>query len=208
MDIAATPRLVPDATKAAAKIAPLIGKPEDAILRSLARRDTGFVYLGREVPAEKAEQVRKLQIPGLEFIPRYRRTYPRDWMAPQVLGSVGTDGNGLGGLEYDFDKRLRGRDGERRLVKDAMGKPIEMRDTHPVVPGQTVRLTLDANMQDAAEEVLGEVGETWKPKGATAIVMDPNSGAILALANWPRVNANEPGEAPDTARTNRAVGIN
>src|SRR4051812_9351056 len=95
MDIAATPRLVTDATKAAAKIAPLIGRPEDSILRALARRDTGFVYLGRGVPADKADQIKKLKIAGLEFIPRYRRIYPRDWMATQILGSVGTDGNGL-----------------------------------------------------------------------------------------------------------------
>ena len=87
-----------------------------------------------------------------------------------------------------------------------MGDPIEMRDTRPVEPGDDVRLTLDANLQDQAEEVLNEVGEKWQPKGATAIVMDPHSGAILALANWPRVNANAPNESPDYARQNRAVG--
>ena len=81
-----------------------------------------------------------------------------------------------------------------------MGNPIEMRDTKPVEPGADVRLTLDANLQDRAEEVLNEVGEKWQPKGATAIVMDPHSGAILALANWPRVNANALDEAPDYAR--------
>ena len=89
-----------------------------------------------------------------------------------------------------------------------MGEPIEMRDTTPVRPGKTVKLTLDANLQDQAEEVLAEVGETWKPKGATAIVMEPNSGAILALANWPRVNANAPEQAPEDARSNRAISVN
>jgi cell division protein FtsI (penicillin-binding protein 3) len=208
MDIAATPRLVPDAAKAAPKIATLIGRPEDFILRQLARRDTGFVYLGRGVPADTAGRVKKLAIPGLEFIPRYRRIYPRDWMATQILGSVGTDGNGLAGLEYDFDKTLSGSDGERRLVKDAMGQPIQMRDVKPVEGGHSLRLTLDANLQDQAEEVLADVGKTWRPTGATAIVMDPNSGAILALANWPRVNANAPADAPASAAVNRAVGIN
>jgi cell division protein FtsI/penicillin-binding protein 2 len=208
MDIAATPRLVVDATKAAAQLAPIIGKDEDTLLRAFARRDTGFVYLGRGVPADKADKAKKLNIPGLEFIPRYTRTYPRSWMASQLLGSVGTDGDGLGGLEYTFNSKLKGSDGERRLVKDAMGEPIEMRDTKPVKTGHTVKLTLDANLQDQAEDVLKEVGEKWRPAGATAIVMDPNSGAILALANWPRVNANEPAEAPEKARMNRAVGIN
>ncbi len=72
-----------------------------------------------------------------------------------------------------------------------------MTEVKPTEPGQDLRLTLDANIQDKAEEVLAEVGEEWKPKGATAIVMDPRDGGVLALANWPRVNANEPGDAPD-----------
>jgi cell division protein FtsI/penicillin-binding protein 2 len=91
------------------------------------------------------------------------------------------------------------------MVKDAMGNPIEMRDTHPVEHGHDVKLTLDANLQDQAEEVLNEVGRVWQPKGATAIVMNPETGAIMALANWPRVNANALEESPDYARQNRAV---
>ncbi len=204
VDIAATTYLMKDATKAAAQLAPLIGRPEDEVLRKLAK-PSGFVYLVRGLPRAKAERVEKLKLPGLEFIPRYRRDYPRDWMASQLLGSVGTDGDGLGGLEYFFNRRLHGTDGERRLVKDAMGNPIEMRDTKPVEPGHDVRLTLDANLQDRTEEVLNEVGRVWQPLGATAIVMDPESGAILALANWPRVNANKLDEAPEYARKNRAV---
>src|SRR3954467_10810595 len=207
MDVAATTYLIKDPPAAAAKLAPLLGKPEDVLLRALARRDVNFVYLARHVPAGKAEQAQKLKLEGLEFIPQYRRTYPRDWSAAQLLGSVGTDGDGLGGLEYMLNTRLKGSDGERKLVKDELGTPIEMRDTTPVERGQTVRLTLDTRLQDRAEDVLAEVGKTWQPKGATEIVMDPNSGAILALANWPRVNANALDEAPDFAREDRAVGV-
>jgi cell division protein FtsI (penicillin-binding protein 3) len=205
VDIAATPYLISDATKVAGRLAPLIGVGEDKLLRQLARRDTGFVYLGRAIPAAKADRAEKLNIEGLEFIPRYRRDYPRDWTAAQLIGSTGTDGNGLGGLEYRLDAKLSGTDGERRLVKDGAGAPIEMRDTQPVKPGHTVRLTLDANLQDRAESVLSEVGKAGRPKGATAIVMEPNTGAILALANWPRVNANALDEAPADAQVNRAV---
>ncbi len=208
MDVAATPYLIEDATKAARELSPVLGRPEDELLRALARRDTGFVYLARRVPALQADKAEKLKIPGLEFIPEYRRTYPRDWMASQLLGTVGTDGTGLAGLEYLFNRDLRGSDGERKLVKDALGNPIEMRDTTPVHAGTTLKLTLDANLQDEAEQVLGQVGETWKPKGATAIVMDPNSGAILALANWPRVNANDLAGAPSYATQDRAISVN
>ena len=204
--IAATPYLIDDPAKVADQLARILRRPEDELLRKLARRDTGFVYVARRVPTRRALRAQELGVEGLQFIPEYSREYPRDWMASQLLGNVGTDGNGLSGLEYRFDARLRGQDGERRLVRDALGDTIELREDTRTIAGQDVRLTLDANIQDHTEEVLDEVGETWLPKGATALVMDPRDGAILALANWPRVNANKLHEAPDFAMTNRATG--
>jgi cell division protein FtsI/penicillin-binding protein 2 len=206
--IAATPYLVDEPARVAARLARILRLPEDELLRKLARRDTGFVYLARRVPTKRAQRAQRLHVEGLQFIPEYSREYPRDWMASQLLGNVGTDGNGLWGLEYNLDDRLDGRDGKRRLVRDALGDTIELREDERAVPGQDVRLTLDANIQDRAEEVLAEVGEQWRPKGATALVMDPRDGAILALANWPRVNANEPDAAPEYARVNRATAVN
>jgi cell division protein FtsI/penicillin-binding protein 2 len=206
MTIAATPYLIKKPTELAARLAGLLDKPEDEILRQLARRDTGFAYIARHVPAGRARQVQKLKVEGLEFIPEFSRVYPREWMASQLLGSVGTDNQGLSGLEYSQDRFLRGADGERRLVKDALGQAIEMKETKATEPGQDLKLTIDANIQDKAEEVLAQVGEEWKPKGATAIVMDPRDGSLLALANWPQVNANQPGDAPDYARQDRAIG--
>jgi len=204
--IAATPYLIDDAPKVAVKLASILRKPQDKLLRKLARRDTGFVYLARRVPPRRALRAEKLKIEGLQFIPEYSREYPRDWMAAQLLGNVGTDGSGLSGLEYRLDKSLRGRDGERRLVRDALGDTIELREDQRTAPGEDVRLTLDAAIQDHTEEVLAQLGERWQPKGATALVMDPRDGSILALANWPRVNANKLYEAPDYAMTNRATG--
>jgi cell division protein FtsI (penicillin-binding protein 3) len=204
--IAATPYLVDDAPAAAARLSRVLRKPEDELLRQLARRDTGFAYLAKHVTPARARRVQRMEIEGLEFIPEFERIYPRDWMASQLLGVTGTDGDGLAGLEYSLDEFLGGHDGERQLTKDALGDAIELRETRRTVPGADVRLTLDANVQDRAEEVLAEVGEEWQPKGATAIVMDPRDGAILALANWPRVNANALADAPDYARQNRAIG--
>ena len=204
--VAATPYLIKNPLRVAARLAPLLEEPEDELLRKLSRKDTGFVYLARRVPAGRARSAQKLKVEGLEFIPEHRRTYPHDWMASQLLGSVGTDGDGLSGLEYSLNSQLHGRDGERRLVRDALGETIELRDTRRTEPGKKVTLTLDTAIQDKAEDVLAQLGKEWKPRGATAIVMDPRNGALLALANWPRVNANDPGEAPDFARQNRAVG--
>jgi cell division protein FtsI/penicillin-binding protein 2 len=205
MTIAVTPYLVKDAPQAAAKLARILHTREDTLLRQMVRRDTGFAYLARSVPAARAERIQRLAIPGLEFIPVYKRVYPRAWMASQVLGQVGTDGNGLAGLEYSQDAHLRGRDGERRMVRDALGDPIEMKDVKPTLAGDDVRLTLNSDIQGRAEDVLSEVGQQFKPKGATAIVMDPRDNSVLAIANWPQVDANRPGGAPDYAREDRAT---
>jgi cell division protein FtsI (penicillin-binding protein 3) len=204
--VAATPYLIKNPVRIAAKLAKPLGVPEDTLLRQLSRRDTGFAYLARRVPAIRARRVERMKIEGLEFIPEARRTYPRDFLASQLLGSVGAEGTGLSGLEYSLNGLLKGKDGERRLVKDALGEAIELRETRKTHAGSQVTLTVDEAIQDKAEEVLAEIGESWRPRGATAIVMDPRDGALLALANWPRVDANNPGHAPDFARQNRAVG--
>src|SRR5688500_12807504 len=146
--IAATPYLIEDPARAARQLSELLDLPEDEILRQLARRDTGFAYVARHVPAARARKVQALHLEGLEFIPEFTRVYPREWMASQLLGTVGTDNQGLSGLECSQDKYLRGADGERRLKKDALGEAIQMTEVEPTEPGQNLRLTLDANIQD------------------------------------------------------------
>jgi cell division protein FtsI (penicillin-binding protein 3) len=206
-DIAATPYLIKDPNAAATKISKILGAAESDLLKKFTRRDTGFVYVERGVPADIAAKVQKLGIEGIDLITTNRRTYPRSWLASQLIGTVGIDGTGLSGLEYSLDQRLRGHDGKRRLTNDAIGQPIAVQDQIRARSGSTVRLTIDAAIQSKAEAVLGGVGQVYKPKDATAIVMDPNTGKILALANWPRVDANDPAGAPDYARQDRATGF-
>jgi len=91
--------------------------------------------------------------------------YPMSWTASQLLGWVGADGHGLAGVEYARDRVLRGQDGTRRVVKDALGQPIAMSDLAPTVPGQTVKLTLDAAIQQKVESVLRGIGEVYGPRG-------------------------------------------
>ncbi len=205
-DVSATPYLVKDPVTAARKLAPLLRRPEDEVVRALARRDTGFVYLARGLAADRAQRIDDLHLAGIDTTPTTHRTYPRDWLASQVLGAVGTDGKGLSGLEYEFERALHGRNGERRMVKDALGQPIAVQDVRRAQAGAKLGLTLDAAIQDKAEAVLADVGKTYRPKGATAIVMDPRNGDLLAVANWPRVDANDLAGAPAYARENLAVG--
>src|SRR4029079_4570391 len=103
-DVAVTPYLIKDPAGAPRRLAPLLHQPQDAVLRKVAQRNTGFVYLVRELPASQAQQIGKLHMPGIPLIPYSRRIYPQRWMAAQLLGAVGTDGNGLSGLEYARDK--------------------------------------------------------------------------------------------------------
>jgi cell division protein FtsI (penicillin-binding protein 3) len=205
-DVSATPYLVKDPVKTATKLAPLLDVDTDTLVRKLARRDTGFVYLARALPAGRGAKVEKLELPGIQLTPGHRRVYPRKELASQLLGAVGTDGQGLSGIEYAHDRTLHGTDGERRLVKDALGESIETRDPKPAKPGARLELTIDAAIQNEVERVLAGVGAQYRPHGATAVVMNPSTGEVLALANWPRVDANAPSSAPDYASQNRAVG--
>ena len=205
--IAATPYLVKDPAKVAAKLARPLRTPEGELLKQLTpprhRLRLPRPPRARDPrPPRRADEDRGPRVhprapPHLPArLPRVaaarRRRRPR---APACRGSS-TRSTPL----------LRGRDGERRLVKDALGEAIELRETRHEQPGSTITLTIDEAIQDKAEQVLADVGETWRPHAATAIVMDPRTGALLALANWPRVDANQPGHAPDFARQNRAVG--
>jgi cell division protein FtsI/penicillin-binding protein 2 len=205
-DISATPYLLRDPLSAAQRLAPLLGVPQDRLLRELTQR-TGFVYLARALPDARARKVLALKLPGVAGTPVMRRVYPRGTLAAQVIGAVGTEGNGLDGLEYSRNALLHGRSGERRVVSDAIGQPVSITEVHPESPGVSLSLTLDANIQQRTEEVLATLASSFSPADATAIVMDPSSGAVLAMANWPQVNANDPGGSSPGALENRAVGF-
>jgi cell division protein FtsI (penicillin-binding protein 3) len=192
-DLSADPYLLTNPLSAAQKLAPLLGQSEATVLRKLSER-RGFVYLARAVPAARVQQILALKIPGVSGTPVMRRVYPRGALAAQLLGVVGTEGVGLTGLEYARNGILGGHAGERRVVSDAIGQPVSITESHQTVAGQGLGLTLDANIQQRSEDVLAAVAKQFSPKDATAIVMDPRSGAILALANWPRGNGNNPSE--------------
>jgi cell division protein FtsI (penicillin-binding protein 3) len=204
----AHPFLIKDPAAVSARLAPLLGLSEDNLLKKLSNRKSTFVYLRHKMDPEQGHEVQRLKIAGIETVVEPKRVYPQGYLASQVLGMVGTDNKGLAGLEYSQEDTLGGDDGRRRLVKDALGKPVSLVESQRAKAGDDIKLTLDAAIQERVEAVLGEVGQTYQPAGATAVVMDPRSGAILALANWPRVDGNNPGGAPDYARADRAIQFN
>ena len=201
----ANPFQIKDPGSVAGQLSPLTGVDYDTLIRKLANRKQGFVYVKRKIDADKGRAIEKLKLPGIGVMNEPRRRYPQSWLAAQVLGTVGTDNYGLAGIEQSHEQQLHGKDGKRKIVRDALGKPISLVEQKRDVPGEDLRLTIDSTIQERVETVLAGVGQTFRPKGATALVLDPRNGEILALANWPRVNASDPGSAPAYARQNRAV---
>jgi cell division protein FtsI (penicillin-binding protein 3) len=204
----AYPYLIDNPARVTARLAPLLGVSEDDLLKKLSNRDSTFVYLRHKIDASVGHKIEQLRIEGIDTVVEPKRTYPQGYLASQVLGTVGAENTGLAGLEYSQEETLGGHDGRRRVVKDALGQPVSLIETERAEEGEDIKLTLDAAIQERVEAVLGEVGMTYQPAGATAVVMDPRTGAILALANWPRVDANDPDGAPDYARQDRAIQFN
>jgi cell division protein FtsI (penicillin-binding protein 3) len=188
-DVVADPLLLKHPLRAAERLAPLLGLPQDKVLRSLSE-NRGYVYLAHNLPTAQAKSIMRLQIPGISLVPEVTRGYPQGSLASQVMGWVGNQNQGLGGIEYRYNSILSGHAGERRVVWDELGQPISINDVRSAAPGKGIQLTLNSTLQAEVEQVLAGVGATYAPKGATAIVMNPNTGAILALANWPGVDAN------------------
>jgi cell division protein FtsI (penicillin-binding protein 3) len=203
-DVIADPFIIKDPQTTAEELSPLLGRPVLTLLPLLTKPHTGFVYLAKDVPAAAAADALKLQVDGqpingITTVPVTTRYYPRSWSASQLLGGLYANGHGDSGLEYEYDNVLSGTAGIRRIVNDAIGQAISVTNVKPTRAGKTLQLTLDAPLQDEVEQVLAGVGAAYQPRSATALVMNPNTGAILALANWPRVNANDPAGAPPCA---------
>lgn len=204
--VVANPHFVPDPAAAAAALAPVLGAEPRSLTAKLSRK-AGFVYLARKIDGAKAEQVRQLRIPGVEVFGEAKRVYPAGRLGSHVVGFAGMDNEGLEGLERYYDTPLRGLPGELLMERDPSGRSIPMGKYHfkPPVPGDDLILTIDREIQYAAETALAGALQTYQAKGGTIIVLMPTTGEILALANLPDYDPNRPGDSPAAARKNRAV---
>ncbi len=201
----ANPRQVDEARDLTLAAGKLLGNDPAELFPQLTDRSKGFVYVARKADPEKAEKLEALGYAGLGFYPEELRFYPQGPVAAQIIGYAGLDNKGLEGLERSLEGTLAGTPGSQTIVKDPFGTALDVVETKPETPGKDVRLTIDRQIQANAEEVLAETVRARGAKAATAVVMDPRSGEILALATAPRFNANRfPTTRPDRRR-NRAV---
>jgi cell division protein FtsI (penicillin-binding protein 3) len=205
--IYATPYQVKDKPKVAERLAPILEEKKGKVLEELTA-ESGFSYLAQNVDLVTAAKVEKLEIEGIGQLPASRRTYPQGEMAGQVIGAVGSEGTGLTGIEAGEEAALAGEEGERRVITDALGDPIKLETVKEAHDGEDVQLTLDPVIQQKAEQVLSKIGETYAPQGATAIVVDPQTSEILAMANWPPVDPGDLENASNEDLLNRATSFN
>ena len=206
--IVTTPYLVKKKVKAANELGPILKQKPAQVLKVL-NTESGFAYLAKDVDLSTATKIEKLGIEGIEQIPGSRRTYPQGEMAGQTIGVVSAEGQGLTGVELGENSALAGEEGERKVVTDALGDPIKLETVKEARDGEDVELTLDPGIQEATEQVLAKVGEEWSPKGATAIVMDPETSEILAMANWPPIDPGDLAHVESNEELlNKATGFN
>ena len=206
-DVIATPYQVKNSAQAAMDLHEVLGMPTTDLLEPLQDASFGFAYLARKVGADEAARVEKLNIAGISTVPTSRRLYPQGELASQVIGAVGSENQGLTGLEEAQNEVLGGANGEQDVIHDALGRPIRMDTGTPASLGEDIQITLDAAIQARTEEALARAGEQFEAQGATAIVMNANTSEILAMANWPGYDPSNLEEASDEQLQNRATGF-
>ena len=206
-DVIATPYQVENVGQTALRLHDILGEPTTDLVSKLGNRNSGFEYLARKVDASTAARIKKLDITGVSTVPTSRRLYPQGEMASQVIGAVGTDNQGLTGLEHSENDVLGGANGEQDVVHDALGQPLRMETVKPASVGEDIQTTIDAAIQGKTEEALSAAAQQYGAKGASAIVMNPNTGEILAMANWPGFDPSDLQDAIPDELENRATGF-
>jgi cell division protein FtsI (penicillin-binding protein 3) len=204
--IVATPYQVKDKPKVAKKLGHILKLKPAEVLEAIAG-ESGFAYIAKKVSLGQAAKVERLGAEGIAEVPDSRRVYPQGEMAGQVIGAVGSENQGLFGLEAGEESVLGGTDGEQRIVNDALGDPLSLETAKQAEDGEDIQLTIDPAIQQKTEEVLNGVGETYSPKGATAIVVDPRTSQILAMANWPPVDPEDLENTESQDLLNQATGL-
>jgi cell division protein FtsI/penicillin-binding protein 2 len=187
------------------KILNLAKPEEDALVDRLTNATGGFVYVARQVRREDAEKLEAAKLPGIQWNDEEKRMYPAGPVAGQLVGFVDVDNKGLEGIESLYDHSLTGTPGQQVAVMDPTGVPIDVLKLRREQDGKDVQLTIDLTLQQEAEQVLAKTLRKFQARYATAIVMDPRTGEILAMAQAPRVNPANWGKASGDARRNLAI---
>jgi cell division protein FtsI (penicillin-binding protein 3) len=200
------PSQVENAYEAAAKLSPILRMSR----RELEERLTApnqFQYLARQVSPRKAKTVEALELPGVYVKPEPKRMYPGGRLASQLIGFVNMEGDALEGVELQYDPLLRGRPGRMTLEQDPHGRPLPQAEFVyiPAQPGKSLYLTIDKELQLITENALREAMAAYRAEAASAIIMRPRSGEILAVANMPDFEPSKFAKSTPRDRRNSAI---
>jgi cell division protein FtsI (penicillin-binding protein 3) len=200
----AVPVEIADPDMAARLLSSILDLSVDDIATKLSSSKQ-FVWLARKLPPDQVERIKALNLTGVYFQKENKRFYPMRQLAAHVIGFPDIDEKGQGGIEHEFDDQIRGKPGRMLILTDAHRRWIDSRD-NPADAGASVVLTLDSNIQYMVEKELARgIDETHAIAG-TVVVQDPNSGKLIAVANYPKFNPNAPGESSAESRMDRAIG--
>jgi cell division protein FtsI (penicillin-binding protein 3) len=204
-NVTVDPSLITDPVGTAAALSPILGIPTETIFAALTV-DSRFSYVAKRITPATWKIVSELGIPGVFSEPTTNRVYPNGSLAASVIGYVGDEGTGLGGLEYGLNKQLMGQDG-KLTVERVNGREIPASERQSIDPvnGLSVRLTLDSNLQAMLEKSLGDQVKATGAEGGVAVIMEPSTGNILAMATFPTFDPNKPFDTDDRAKRNTTV---
>lgn len=205
------PTMIKNPRKLSLSLADILKTDSQTVYGKITQKNKRFVWIARQLDLETLKRFKESQIsktPGLGVIPEYRRFYPNGNLASQLLGFVSVDGAGLSGVEKSFDKSLKGPKNTLLISRDAWGRPIfgqQEQAQLELMSGDKLELTLDTQLQFAAERALAEAVKKHEALGGVVIVMEPYSGEILAMANYPFFNANHLDRSLLESRRNNAI---
>ncbi len=202
----ADPAEIEDVRTAAYQISKVL-RLNSSKLAKLLRKDKRFVWIKRKITDEELIEITKLALKGVYAKHEYQRFYPNGSLGSHVLGFTNIDEKGIEGIELSFDDELSGEPGYKLINRDALQRQIITPDAEIRLPqhGNHVQLTIDANIQRLTEEELEIACEKWNPLSATAVVMDPMTGEVLAMANVPTYDPNHFRKYSPSARRNLAI---
>ena len=204
-NVTVDPTLITDPAGTAAALSPILGIPVETIVAALTV-DSRFSYVAKRITPETWKAVAALGIPGVFSEPTTNRIYPNGSLAASVVGYVGAEGTGLGGLEYGLNDQLMGQDG-KLTVERVNGREIPTSERQSIDPinGLSVRLTLDTDLQAMLEKSLGEQVQNTGAEGGVAVIMEPGTGNILAMATFPTFDPNNAFATDDKSKRNTTV---
>ncbi|MBA3844013.1 MAG: penicillin-binding protein 2, partial [Actinobacteria bacterium] len=201
----ADPRQVTQARAIAVAAHTLLGADANVLYPQLLDKKKGFIYVERFADSKAADAFMKKGFAGVNVYQEEKRSYPQGATGSQLVGYAGTDNKGLAGLEVEYDKSLTGSPGQQTIVRDPFGRAINVVSATPERQGKDVYTTIDHTIQTNAEAVLRETVQHWGAKSANAVVLDPRTGAVLAMAQAPGYDANRANKVSFALQRNRGV---